>query len=296
VLVGLIIPESVSAQAWTGNGPYYKNVRAIAQSPANPLLMWAGAFGWGVFKSSDGGATWVDKRTGMANAYVRSLVALSDSTVFAGTNDGIFKSTNGGLTWSNSLNNLVSNYASKSVLESGISNCGLQTLIDSTLYSSAPPTWRFVLRSFDNSIFSTTSTKNIYNGANVSWRDYDTIFTPVEGSSSGFIFVGNLDYGPRLSPYTGHHTTFYDDTTIYTVQVNGLSITSVYSYPTIAWVPMTITEGIITHQVFRISGTKSQLNTLLHSVKFNGGNPDQIKVLQSTTYLTLASWPTNPQL
>jgi photosystem II stability/assembly factor-like uncharacterized protein len=100
VLVGLIIPESVSAQAWTGNGPYYKNVRAIAQSPANPLLMWAGAFGWGVFKSSDGGATWVDKRTGMANAYVRSLVALSDSTVFAGTNDGIFKSTNGGLTWS----------------------------------------------------------------------------------------------------------------------------------------------------------------------------------------------------
>ncbi len=93
----------VFGQSWVGNGPYSKNIRAIEQSPSNPSILYAGAFGWGVFKSIDAGTSWVNQKTGMTNTYVRSLLALSDLVVFAGTNDGVFKTTNGGTSWSLSL-------------------------------------------------------------------------------------------------------------------------------------------------------------------------------------------------
>jgi photosystem II stability/assembly factor-like uncharacterized protein len=93
------LPGLLSGQTWSGNGPFFKDIRAVAQSPGNSTLLWAGAFGWGIFRSTDGGTTWVNDRTGLSNAYMRSLVALSDSVVFGGTNDGVFKSTNGGRSW-----------------------------------------------------------------------------------------------------------------------------------------------------------------------------------------------------
>ncbi len=107
-----------TAQTWMGNGPNYKNIKTITQSPTNPNLLYAGAFGWGVFKSIDGGASWINVKTGMTNTHVRSIVAISDNIVFAGTNDGVFKTINGGVSWIsvlttiNSVRSLV--YDSKS--------------------------------------------------------------------------------------------------------------------------------------------------------------------------------------
>jgi hypothetical protein len=104
----IVLAAAVQAQTWVGNGPYSKDVRALTQSPVNPSIFWAGAFGWGVFKSIDAGNTWLNDRTGLTNAHVRSLVALSNTLVFAGTNDGVFKSTNGGASWTSSLATLNS--------------------------------------------------------------------------------------------------------------------------------------------------------------------------------------------
>ena len=84
---------------WTTTGPFTKVIKAVTFSPGDTSVVFAGTFGWGVFKSTDGGAGWVSRKSGLTNTYVRSLLALSSMTVFCGTNDGVFKSTNGGTAW-----------------------------------------------------------------------------------------------------------------------------------------------------------------------------------------------------
>src|SRR6266705_1926693 len=89
--------------SWMTNGPSYKTIMAVAISPQHANVVYAGAFGWGVFKSTDGGTSWTNYQTGMINTYVRSLLVLSDTVVYAGTNDGVFKSTDGGQNWNHVL-------------------------------------------------------------------------------------------------------------------------------------------------------------------------------------------------
>src|SRR5438093_5545295 len=83
---------STPAASWVTNGPAYKTIMVVASSPQHANVVYAGAFGWGVFKSTDGGSSWANYQTGMINTYVRSLFVVSDSIVYAGTNDGVFKS------------------------------------------------------------------------------------------------------------------------------------------------------------------------------------------------------------
>lgn len=102
-------------------------VYAIAVAPSNTSVVYAGAHG--VFKSTDGGESWVQKTTGLPlfpipdppapqNKIYRTVLALAvdpkhSSIVYAGTdfncphapcsdtdpNSDIFKSTDGGDTW-----------------------------------------------------------------------------------------------------------------------------------------------------------------------------------------------------
>lgn len=109
ILLSQILSLTTSqGQTWTGNGPYYKNIKAVTHSPDNQNILYAGAFGWGIFKSNDGGITWINYRTGLTNAYVRSILSLSDTVVFAGTNDGVYKTINGGISWTLSLSTVNS--------------------------------------------------------------------------------------------------------------------------------------------------------------------------------------------
>ncbi|GEM_PF-2208374 len=95
--------DSRAATTWTTHGPGYKVIKAISISPQDTSIVFAGAFGWGVFKTTNGGLTWSNSRVGLTNAYVRSIEAISSTVVFCGTNDGVFKSIDGGATWSLSL-------------------------------------------------------------------------------------------------------------------------------------------------------------------------------------------------
>jgi photosystem II stability/assembly factor-like uncharacterized protein len=82
------------------------DIRALALSPgyASDRTLFAGTYS-GVFKSSDGGASWSAVNMGLTDWDIRAL-ALSpayaiDHTLFAGTfGRGVFKSTDGGTDWS----------------------------------------------------------------------------------------------------------------------------------------------------------------------------------------------------
>ena len=96
-------------------------VTALALNPRTPDILYAGAFNvifdapisTGVFKSSDGGATWIATTLPqfpplMLPPYVFALVIDPQipQTVYAGTDAGIFKTIDGGTTWTDASSGL----------------------------------------------------------------------------------------------------------------------------------------------------------------------------------------------
>jgi len=53
----------------------------------------------GLYRSADGGATWVRATQGLKGDEVEAVVVGRDGQVFAGTFDGVFRSADGGATW-----------------------------------------------------------------------------------------------------------------------------------------------------------------------------------------------------
>ena len=100
----LLCPGLAAAgvNAWTGNGPPGRDVRAVAVAPSDPLTVYVGTEKGGVFRSRDGGKTW--RQAGLGGEIVRVLTVspASASVVYAGVyfNRGLFRSTDGGATWS----------------------------------------------------------------------------------------------------------------------------------------------------------------------------------------------------
>jgi len=87
-------------------GAFALRTAALAIDAASPNVVYAAGLasaGVGVYKSADGGAHWTDAPLG---ASVRGL-ALSSTTLVAGTGEGLFRSTDGAATWTPSNAGLV---------------------------------------------------------------------------------------------------------------------------------------------------------------------------------------------
>ncbi len=93
------------------NGLAANNVKAFAIDPVNPSTIYAGitptstsisfSFAGGVFKSTDGGNSWMAPGNSLNLGPVNALAIDPDtpSTVYAGTRQGVFKSTDSGNSW-----------------------------------------------------------------------------------------------------------------------------------------------------------------------------------------------------
>lgn len=94
------------APTWTGIGPGGGIVNTLAIDPATPTTLYAGTQGSGVFKTTDGGASWSAINNGLTNLLVFALAIdpATPTTLYAGTfavgGGGVFKSTDGGASWS----------------------------------------------------------------------------------------------------------------------------------------------------------------------------------------------------
>lgn len=92
--------------SWS-EAPFGKGAYSLAYSPgfASDRTLFAGVMAGGVYKSSDGGATWVPAKSGIDQVSINSLAispaVAADNTIFAGSlSNGVFKTTNGGGSWS----------------------------------------------------------------------------------------------------------------------------------------------------------------------------------------------------
>lgn len=95
----------LSINAWSSNGPEGGSILSLAIDRSNPNVIYAGTIA-GVFKSTDGGATWSAFNTGIASRRIAAIAIdpSNPNTIYAGTDVGVFKSTEGGATWS-AINN-----------------------------------------------------------------------------------------------------------------------------------------------------------------------------------------------
>lgn len=116
---GGIFITTNSGTTWTPlTGSFLPGVQfgCLAIDPGNTNIMYAGTgeptyaqvYGWsgyGVFKSTDGGASWSVMNSGMGNLVVLDIIMNPSNTqeLVACTKDGIFKTTNGGTNWAVAL-------------------------------------------------------------------------------------------------------------------------------------------------------------------------------------------------
>ena len=100
-------PENVGGD-WRGVSPEGISVTSLALSPAYTVdrTLFMGFDGWdlGVFRSTDGGGSWVEVYEGLRGSLDPWVVVspdfASDRTLFAGRgNGGVFRSTDGGDSW-----------------------------------------------------------------------------------------------------------------------------------------------------------------------------------------------------
>ena len=78
------IPVSAGFNAWSSIGPEGGWIYALAIDPTTPSTLYAGTYGGGVFKSTNGGASWSAANSGLTNLDVYAL-AINPTMLYAGT-------------------------------------------------------------------------------------------------------------------------------------------------------------------------------------------------------------------
>ena len=92
----------IESNVWISHGLEGQTIYSLAIDPVTPSILYAGVYGGGVFKTTDGGWNWNAANNGLTSVVIQSLVIdpKTPTTLYAGTgNRGIFKSTDGGTNW-----------------------------------------------------------------------------------------------------------------------------------------------------------------------------------------------------
>ncbi|WP_423458288.1 IPTL-CTERM sorting domain-containing protein [Ottowia sp. VDI28] len=114
ILHGLGLSSSAWAvDAWQQTSGPAGSIQALAIAPTTPATLYASThFLGGLFKSADGGDSWIEANNGLANSNTLSLAIdpVTPSTLYAGTSDGVFRSIDEGAHWLPASDGLTNNY------------------------------------------------------------------------------------------------------------------------------------------------------------------------------------------
>jgi len=116
-----VVKSSDAGRSWTTLSQGWDVSSIVLDGSA----VYVGTRDRGILKSSNGGATWIEKPTGIS-AFVIAL-AIDANTVYAGTNRGVLKSLDGGDTWRQINNGITIPFSITSIV------------IDSTTIFAATP-------------------------------------------------------------------------------------------------------------------------------------------------------------
>ena len=75
-------------------------MRGFAVDPSHPSNLYAGTYGNGLFRSTDGGLNWSAASGAMRSSYVAAIAVGPSSTLLAGTLfSGVYRSADNAATW-----------------------------------------------------------------------------------------------------------------------------------------------------------------------------------------------------
>ena len=101
----LLLPRGVSVaqvriDEWISLGPPGATVRALAVDPSNPNTLYTGSEGGGLFKSTNGGASWGTNTIPVDGISTLTIDRSNTNIIYAGADvEGVLKSTDGGDNW-----------------------------------------------------------------------------------------------------------------------------------------------------------------------------------------------------
>ena len=111
-VAGLRKSSAVQSANWTSIGPHNiaGRIPDLAFDPNNPNVIWAGTAAGGVWRSTDGGSSWMPMNDQLPSLAVSCVVAhpTNSNIIYIGTGDhfgyagdgvGVLKSIDGGATW-----------------------------------------------------------------------------------------------------------------------------------------------------------------------------------------------------
>ncbi|MEP6922084.1 MAG: Ig-like domain-containing protein [bacterium] len=103
---------NTSGWTWLGPGNIGGRIRSIIVHPTDPQTLWVGSVGGGVWKTTNGGASWSPMSDFLASIAIGSMAIdpTNPNVLYVGTGEGfgnqdriqgagIFKTTDGGITW-----------------------------------------------------------------------------------------------------------------------------------------------------------------------------------------------------
>jgi photosystem II stability/assembly factor-like uncharacterized protein len=175
-------------------GPDGGFVVCMVTSPTDAKTIYAGTWGNGVFKSTDGGLSWKKSSIGLGDLLINSLAIdpQNPKILYAGTyNDEIYKSTNAGETWFHSSQGIQDNSV---VYTIAIDPHNPDIIYIGTRGKNAvdPPPWKgIVYRSLNEGINWSPVVENIGGSAQQDWA-YDIVVNPKDHC---MVFVAMHEYG-----------------------------------------------------------------------------------------------------
>jgi hypothetical protein len=108
--------SSDNGNSWSNNHTLSYGVDCFA---VNGSSIFAGTLGSGIYSSADYGNTWTADTAGLGISPMIHCLAISGTTLFAGTEAGMYVSTNQGSTWSAHNSGLSSSTIVRSILVNG---------------------------------------------------------------------------------------------------------------------------------------------------------------------------------
>jgi Tol biopolymer transport system component/photosystem II stability/assembly factor-like uncharacterized protein len=166
---------------WTAHGPHgfgsAFGLVALAVDEANPHTLYAATFPADVFKSSDGGTSWISANTGLrlsGASDVRAFVTdpASSGVVYAGSyGDGVFKSINGGASWK-------------------ATNRGLTSLFVTALASNSVVPRTLYAATIDGGIFKSRDDGAAWSGCNAGLTDLAVLTLAIDPVTANTLYAG----------------------------------------------------------------------------------------------------------
>ncbi|MDO9085212.1 MAG: hypothetical protein Q7U53_03290 [Anaerolineaceae bacterium] len=175
-------------------GPDGGFVVCMVTSPTDAKTIYAGTWGNGVFKSTDGGLSWIKSSNGLGDLLINSLAIdpQNPKILYAGTyNDEIYKSTNAGETWFHSSQG-IQDYAVVYTIAVDPHNPDIIYIGTRGKNAVDPPPWNgIVYRSMNEGINWSPVLENVGGSAQQDWA-YDIVVNPKDHC---MVFVAMHEYG-----------------------------------------------------------------------------------------------------